>query len=181
MAEKYISQFSEKIEGRITKKLCQEFSRTESRILGGLSKLDEFLLNTQVRTCSVAVPGTSRKSNSGNRELNGDRSPNDPGTEAMASSHHSGNLNNSEVEENPHMVMGGQEEIRNGPHMLKRLQEEIPYCFSVTWSGKQKKARSTNQSQLRSENTPGTIEADQILLAFQQLASNSISANFPTT
>ena len=58
-----ISQVSEEIEGRVTKKLSKEFSRTESRILGALSKLDEFLLNPQVRTCPVAVPGTSRSSN----------------------------------------------------------------------------------------------------------------------
>ena len=45
----YISQVSEEIEGRVTKKLSKEFSRTESRILGALSKLDEFLLNPQVR------------------------------------------------------------------------------------------------------------------------------------
>ena len=58
MAQEYISQVSEDIEGRVTKKLSREFSRTESRILGALSKLDEFFLNPQVRTCSVAVPGT---------------------------------------------------------------------------------------------------------------------------
>ena len=38
-----------------TKKLSQEFSRTESRILGALSKLDEFLLNPQTRTLSGTV------------------------------------------------------------------------------------------------------------------------------
>ena len=32
----YISQFSEEIEGRVTKKLSKEFSITESRILGAL-------------------------------------------------------------------------------------------------------------------------------------------------
>ena len=48
--EDYIAQVSEEIEGRVTKRLSQEFSRTESRILGALSKLDEFLLNPQVRT-----------------------------------------------------------------------------------------------------------------------------------
>ena len=67
MAQEYISQVSEEIEGRVTKKLSKEFSRTESRILGALSKPDDFLLNPQVRTCSVAVPGTSRKSNSETR------------------------------------------------------------------------------------------------------------------
>ena len=74
----YISQVSEEIEGRVTKKLSKEFIRTESRILGALSKLDEFLLNPQVRTCSVAVPGTSRNNNSENRKTTGDRSSDDP-------------------------------------------------------------------------------------------------------
>ena len=41
----YIFQVSEEIEGRVTKKLSKEFSKTESRILGALSKLDELLLN----------------------------------------------------------------------------------------------------------------------------------------
>ena len=104
MAEKYISQVAEEIEGRVTKKLSKGFSRTESRILGALSKLDEFLLNPQVQTCSVAVPVTTRNSDSGNLEPNGDRSPNDPCPEAMISSHHSGNLISSEVEEHPHNI-----------------------------------------------------------------------------
>ena len=58
--EKYITQISEEIEGRVTKKLSHEFSRTESRILGGLSKLDEFLPNPQTRTLSATVRRTSR-------------------------------------------------------------------------------------------------------------------------
>ena len=74
----YISQVSEEIEGRVTKKLSQETSKTESRILGALSKLDDFLLNPQVRTCSVAVQVTSRNANSENRETHGDRSSDDP-------------------------------------------------------------------------------------------------------
>ena len=45
----YISRVSEEIEGRITKKLSEDFSRTESRILCALSKLDELLPNPQVR------------------------------------------------------------------------------------------------------------------------------------
>ena len=47
-----------------------------------------------------------------------------------------------------------------------------------TSSGKQKKNVSTSQPQFRSENTPATIEADQILLALQQLANDNNSANF---
>ena len=102
MAQEYICPVSEEIEGRVSKKLLKEFSRTESRILGALSNLDEFLLNPQVRTCCVAVPGTSRNSNSGNRETNGDRSPSDPCPEAVFSTYHSRNLNSPEVEEYPH-------------------------------------------------------------------------------
>ena len=68
LTQEYISQVSEEIEGRVTKKLSKEFNKTESRILGALSKLNEFLLNPQVRTCSVAAHGTSRNSNSENRE-----------------------------------------------------------------------------------------------------------------
>ena len=77
LTQDYISQVSEEIEGRVTKKLSKEFNKTEYRILGALSKLDEFLLNPQVRTCSV-VQGASRNAHSENRETHGDRSSNDP-------------------------------------------------------------------------------------------------------
>ena len=105
MAQEYISQVSEVIEVRITKKLSEEFSGTESRILGALSKPDEFLVNPQVRTCSVVVPGTSRSSNSENREPTEDRSLGDPCPEVRLSSHHSGNLNSPEVENYPHTMI----------------------------------------------------------------------------
>ena len=186
LTQHYISQVSEEIEGRVTKKLSKEFSKTESRILGALSKLDEFLLNTQVRTCSKAVQGTSRNADSENRETHGDRSSGDPYPETGYFPHHSGQLNSPEAETNshmvtknyPHMVTRATEELRQHPHMMTTTQEEIPYCSPTTSVGKQKKARSTSQPQFRSENTPATIEADQILLALQQLAKNSISANF---
>ena len=103
MAQEYISQVSEEIEGRVTKELSKEFSRTESRILGALSKLDEFLLNSQVRTCSVAVRGTSRNNESENREPTGDRSLGDPCPEAVFFSYHSSNLNDSEQAETHHI------------------------------------------------------------------------------
>ena len=76
------------------------------------------------------------------------------------------------------MVTRVTEEVRNGRDMVTAVQEEIFYCSYGISSGKQKKARSTSQPQFRSENTPATIEADQILLALQQLATNSNSANF---
>ena len=102
LTQDYISQVSEEIEGRVTKKLSKEFNKTESRILGALSKLDEFLLNPQVRTCSVAVPGTSKNNISENRETTGDRSSDDPCPEVGYSSHHSGRMNSPEAETYPH-------------------------------------------------------------------------------
>ena len=44
LTQDYFSQVSEEIEGRVTKKLSKEFSKTESRILGALSKLTSFFL-----------------------------------------------------------------------------------------------------------------------------------------
>ena len=95
LTQDYISQVSEEIEGRVTKKLSKEFSRTESRILGALSKLDEFLLNPQVRTCSVAVPGTSRSNTLENQGTNEDRPSDDLGPEVEFSSPLSGAETNS--------------------------------------------------------------------------------------
>ena len=102
MTEEYITQVSKEIEGKVTKKLCQEFSRTESRLLGALSKLDEFLLNPQNRTCSVAVPGLSRNNSSENREPTGDHSLDDPCPEVVFSACHTSNLNDSKQEETHH-------------------------------------------------------------------------------
>ena len=102
LTQDYISQVSEKIEGRVTKKLSKELSKTESRILGALPKLDEFLLNPQVRTCSVAVPGTSRNTDLENRKTTGDRSSDDPHPEVGYFSQHSGQINSPETETNPH-------------------------------------------------------------------------------
>ena len=50
----------------------------------------------------------------------------------------------------------------------------------IPWisEGKQKRSRSTNQPQLRSETTIATIEAEQFLSTFQQLASKSNWAIF---
>ena len=125
--------------------------------------------------------GASRNANSENREIHRDRSSNDPYPEGGYFPHHSGQFKRSEADmvtgTYPHMVTGATEEFCHNPHTMPATQEEIPYCSPTTSSGKQKKALSRSQPQLRSENTPATIEADQILLALQQLATNSNSAN----
>ena len=80
--EGYITQLFEEIEGRVNKKLSQEFSRTESHTLGALSKLDEFLLNPQITTHSGTVPGTFRNTNVENHGRNEDDTRSDPHPEA---------------------------------------------------------------------------------------------------
>ena len=76
--EDYITQVFEEIESRVTKKQSQEFSRTESGILGALSSLDEFLSNPQIRTHSGTVPETFWNTNVENNEPNEVRFQDDP-------------------------------------------------------------------------------------------------------
>ena len=59
--EDYINQFSEKIEGRVTKRLSKEFSRTENRILGALARLDDFLMHPLLRGHYGATPEPLRR------------------------------------------------------------------------------------------------------------------------
>ena len=58
--EDYITQVSEEIQGRVTKKLSQEISRTENRILGALARPDDFLMNPLLQGHSGTTPATSQ-------------------------------------------------------------------------------------------------------------------------
>ena len=238
--EDYITQVSEEIEGRVTKKLSQEFSRTENRILGALARLDDLLMNPLLQGHSGTTPETSRNVFSNNQGTKEDDSESDPHSEAdlltsgredrhdMATGvqrentqahdmvigvteqirqgqdmvtgvteqirhgqdmvtgvteqiRHGQDMVTGVTEQIRHgqdMVTGVTEQIRHGQEMVTGVHEEVMYCSPSTSSGKQKKNRSTSQPQFRSENTPATIEADQNLLALQQLANNNNSANF---
>ena len=55
-----MTQVSEEIEGRVTKKLLQEFSRKECRILGALARLDDFLMKPLIQGRSGTAPEASR-------------------------------------------------------------------------------------------------------------------------
>ena len=114
--EEYITQVSEEIEGRVSKKLSQEFSRTESRILGALSKLDEFLLNQQIRTHSETVPGTFRNTNVESQGTNEDNSQSDPHPEVGPSVCQSRDSIDSDTGETHNMVTGVIEQTSKGPH-----------------------------------------------------------------
>ena len=80
--EDYITQVSEEIEGRVTEKLSQEFSRAENRILGALARLDDSLMNPLLQGHSGTTPETSRNVFSFNQGTNKDDSQSDPPPEA---------------------------------------------------------------------------------------------------
>ena len=238
--EDYITQVSEEIEGRVTKRMSKEFRRTENRILGALARLDDFHMNPLLPGCSGTTPEPSRNALNTSQGTNEDDSQNDPHPEAGL--FHGQMTQNSGPEDGHYMVTGVNEQTRNGHYMvtgvneetrnghymvtgateqirnrhdmvtgaterhnmvtaaqteslsghdmvtgaterignchdMTGVHEEVTYCPPSTSSGKQKKNRSTSQPQFRSENTPATIEADQILLALQKLANNNNSEN----
>ena len=76
--EDYITQVSEEIEGRVTKRLSNEFSRTENRILGALARLDDFLMNPLLQGHSGTTPEPTRNALCNNQGTNEDDSQNDP-------------------------------------------------------------------------------------------------------
>ena len=116
--EEYVTKVSEEIESRVTKKLSQEYSRTESRILGALSELDEFLLNQQITTHSETVPGTFRNTNVENQGTNEDDSRSDPHPEAGIFCGQT--TQNSDLKDCCDMVTGATGEIRHCRDMVDR-------------------------------------------------------------
>ena len=82
LQEDYITQVFEEIEGKVTRKLSQEFSRTENCILGALARLDDFLMNPLIQGHSGTAPQTSRNVFSINQGTNEDDSQSDPHLEA---------------------------------------------------------------------------------------------------
>ena len=79
--EDYITQVSEEIEGRVTKRLPKEFSRTENRILGALARLDDFLMKP-LPGGSGTTPEPTRNTSVINQGTNEDDSQNNPHPEA---------------------------------------------------------------------------------------------------
>ena len=83
--EDYITQVSEKIEGRVTKRLSKEFSKTENRIFGALARLDIFLMNPLLQGYSGTTPEPFRNALSTSQGTNEDDSQNDAHPEAASS------------------------------------------------------------------------------------------------
>ena len=119
-------------------------------------------MNLLIQGCYRTARETSRNAFGKNQGTNKDDSQSDPHPEAS--------------------IFRKQTTQNSGPEdghaMVKGVQEEVTYCSPCTSSGNQTKNRSMSQPQFRSENSPATIEADQILLALQQLANNKKSTSF---
>ena len=76
--EDYITHVSEEVEGRVTKKLSQEFSWTENSILGALSRLQDFFMNPLIQGDSGTPLETSRNAYGTKQGTNEDDSQSDP-------------------------------------------------------------------------------------------------------
>ena len=126
--ENYRTQVSEEIDGRVTKKLSQEFSVTENGILGALSRFDNFLMNPLVQGHSGTAPETSRNAFSVNQGTNEDDSQSDPHPEAGL--FHTQTTRNSDPEDGHDMVIGVQKERPYGPdRRLSQLKiQQISVC-----------------------------------------------------
>ena len=105
-----ITQVSEEIEGRVTKKLWQEFSRTENLLLGALARLDDFLINPLLQGHSGTTPEASPNVFSINQGTNEDDSQSNPHPEA--------GLLTSGREDRHDMAVGVQRE-RERVHMVR--------------------------------------------------------------
>ena len=140
-----------------------------------MARLDIFLMNPLVHGRSGTNPEPSQNALSINQGVNQDDSQNDALPEAGF--FHGQVTRDTDLRDNHDMVTGATEQIGNC-HDMAGFHEEVTYCPPSTPSGKQKKNRSISQPQLRSENKPATIKADQVLLELQQLVNNNTSANF---
>ena len=76
--EDYITKFTKKIEGRVTKKLSQELNRTENCILGAQFRLYHFLLKPLIQGHSVTTPETFRNAYATNKGTDEECSQSDP-------------------------------------------------------------------------------------------------------
>ena len=102
--EDCITQVSEEIEGRVTKRLSQEFSRTKNGILGALAQLNDFLMDPLLPGHSGTIPEPSRHALNTSQGTNEDDSQNDPRPEAGL--FHGQMTQNSDPGERHDMVTG---------------------------------------------------------------------------
>ena len=119
--EDFLTQFSEEIEGRVTKRLSKEFSRTEKRILGALARLHDFLMKPLLPGHSGTTPEPSRNALNTSQGTNEDESLNDPRPEVGL--FHGQMTQNSGPEDGHNMVTAAQTESLSGHDMVTGATE----------------------------------------------------------
>ena len=120
--EDYITQVSEEIEGRVTKRLSKEVSRTENRILGALAQVDDFLMNPILPGRSGTTPEPSWNALNTSQGTNEDDSQNDPRPEAGL---FDGQITQNSGRERGHdMVTGVTEDLLNRRDLVTGVQRE---------------------------------------------------------
>ena len=118
--EDYITQVSEEIEERVRKKLSEEFSWRENRILGALLRLDDFRKNALIHGHSGTAPEMSRNEFGTNQGTNEDDSQSDPHLEVG-------------IFHNQMTQTSGPED---GQEMVTGVNEKVKYCSASKSSGK---------------------------------------------
>ena len=106
--EDFLTQVLEEIEGRVTKRLSEEFSRIENRILGALARLHDFLMKPLLQGHSGTNPEPSRNALNTSQGTNEYESLNDPRPEVGL--FHGQMTQNSGPEDGHYMVTGVQRE-----------------------------------------------------------------------
>ena len=156
--EDYITQVSEEIEGRVTKRLSKRFSRTGNRILGALAQLDGFLMNPQLPGCSGTTPELSRNALNTSQGTNENDSQNDPHPEAGL--FHGQMTHNSGPEDGHYMATGVNEQTRNGHYRVTGVNEQ-------TRNGHYMVTGATEQIRNRHDMVTGATERHNMVTAAQ--------------
>ena len=154
--EDYITQVSEEIEGRVTKRLSKEFIRTENCILGALTRLDDFLMNPLLPGCS-GTPEPSRNALNTSQGTNEDDSQNDPHPEAVF---HGQMTQNSGPEDGHYMVTGVNEQTRNDHDMVTGATIQIRNRHDMVTG-------ATEQIRNRHDMVTGATERHNMVTAAQ--------------
>ena len=135
--EYYITQVSKEIEGKVTKKLSQKFSRTENHILGALARLDDFLMNPLLQGHSGTTLETSRNMFSINQGTNEDDSQSNPHPEAdllisgQEDRHDMATGVQRECTQAHDMATGVQRECTQAHDLVTGVHEDVMYCSSA--------------------------------------------------
>ena len=133
---------------------------TVNNIIGALSRLDDFLMNTLTQGHSGTTPETSRNANGRNQGMDEEDSQSDPHPEAGI--FHNQTTRNSGSEKGHDMVAG--------------VHDEVTYCSSSTSSGSRN--RTALPVNRKSAARIPLQRSKQTKLALEHLANNNDSANF---